>query len=72
MSGRTTFIIAHRLSTVLNADRIVVVEKGIIAEVGKHSELLARQGVYTQLYEEQFRPVRSALSSATEPANGSR
>lgn len=66
MSGRTTFIIAHRLSTVLNADRIVVIENGAIAEVGKHTELLARQGVYSQLYEEQFRPVRGALSGTPE------
>jgi ABC-type multidrug transport system fused ATPase/permease subunit len=65
MNGRTTFIIAHRLSTVLNADRIVVIEKGAIVEVGKHAELLAQQGVYSQLYEEQFRPARGA--SATPP-----
>lgn len=56
MHGRTTFIIAHRLSTVMNADRIVVIEKGAIAEVGRHHELLARAGVYSQLYDEQFRP----------------
>jgi len=62
MDGRTTLIIAHRLSTVINADRIVVIEKGTVCEVGRHAELLARHGVYTQLYEEQFRPVRSAGS----------
>jgi ATP-binding cassette, subfamily B, putative efflux pump len=55
MHGRTTFIIAHRLSTVMNADRIVVIEKGEICEIGRHAELLAHSGVYTQLYEEQFR-----------------
>jgi ATP-binding cassette, subfamily B, putative efflux pump len=55
MHGRTTFIIAHRLSTVMNADRIVVIEKGEICEIGRHAELLAHSGVYTQLYEEQFK-----------------
>ncbi len=55
MHGRTTFIIAHRLSTVMNADRIVVIEAGMIREVGRHAELVARNGVYRQLYEEQFR-----------------
>ncbi|HEX7407696.1 MAG TPA: ATP-binding cassette domain-containing protein, partial [Candidatus Binatia bacterium] len=63
MHGRTTFIIAHRLSTVMNADRIVVIERGAICEVGRHADLLARRGVYSQLYEEQFRPgsVRSLI-----------
>ena len=60
MQGRTTFIIAHRLSTVINADRIVVIEDGRLCEVGRHAELLARGGVYSQLYEEQFRGARAA------------
>jgi ABC-type multidrug transport system fused ATPase/permease subunit len=47
-------IIAHRLSTVMNADRIVVIERGAICEVGSHADLLARGGVYSQLYQEQF------------------
>lgn len=55
MHGRTTFIIAHRLSTVMNADRIVVIEAGQICETGRHHELLARNGVYRQLHDEQFR-----------------
>jgi len=63
MDGRTTLIIAHRLSTVMNADRIVVIEQGTICEVGRHAELLARRGVYSQLYDEQFRPVRTAVSA---------
>ena len=63
MRGRTTFIIAHRLSTVMNADRIVVIEQGTIREIGRHAELLARGGVYTQLYEEQFRPVQRMLGA---------
>lgn len=55
MQGRTTFIIAHRLSTVLSADRILVMERGRIVDSGRHADLLARGGVYRRLYEGQFR-----------------
>lgn len=54
MEGRTTFVIAHRLSTVENADRILVLEKGQIIETGSHSALLAAQGRYASLYHQQF------------------
>jgi len=54
MQGRTTLIIAHRLSTIEKADRIVVLQKGTIAEVGSHAELLARDGLYAHLYRIQF------------------
>lgn len=54
MKGRTTFIIAHRLSTVQKADKIIVLDKGTIAETGTHEELLARGGIYRRLYELQF------------------
>ena len=52
--GRTTFIIAHRLSTVRNADRIIVLESGQIVETGSHNELIIKKGLYTSLYEKQF------------------
>jgi subfamily B ATP-binding cassette protein MsbA len=54
MSGRTVFVIAHRLSTVRRADRIVVIENGTIADVGRHEELMTKLGTYRRLYELQF------------------
>jgi ATP-binding cassette, subfamily B, bacterial MsbA len=55
MGSRTTFVVAHRLSTVQHADRILVLEKGRIVESGKHDELLTKGGLYNRLYELQFR-----------------
>jgi subfamily B ATP-binding cassette protein MsbA len=55
MKSRTSLIIAHRLSTVINADRILVMEAGKIVETGKHEELLARRGTYNKLYNLQFK-----------------
>jgi len=49
MRNRTTFIVAHRLSTIRNADRIVVLEHGKIAEIGKHDQLMDQGGVYFRL-----------------------
>ena len=54
MQGRTSFIVAHRLSTIKNADQILVMKAGNIIERGTHDELLAQGGFYKQLYESQF------------------
>ena len=54
MKGRTSFIVAHRLSTIKNADQILVMKAGNIIERGTHEELLAQGGFYKQLYESQF------------------
>jgi len=55
MQNRTTFVIAHRLSTVRNAGRIIVLDRGRIVETGTHDELLALGAVYKKLHDIQFR-----------------
>ena len=55
MKGRTSFVVAHRLSTVKRADRIIVVEEGRIIEEGSHRDLLRKKGKYYHLYTQQFR-----------------
>ncbi|MCJ7739088.1 MAG: ATP-binding cassette domain-containing protein, partial [Anaerolineae bacterium] len=55
MQERSTLVIAHRLSTILAADNILVIDNGRLVERGRHDELLARQGLYTTLYETQFK-----------------
>jgi ABC-type multidrug transport system fused ATPase/permease subunit len=50
MAGKTSIVVAHRLSTIKNAQRILVIDQGRVAEAGSHQELLAKKGVYYQLY----------------------
>jgi ATP-binding cassette, subfamily B, bacterial MsbA len=66
MQGRTTFVIAHRLSTVRRADRIVVLNEGRIVEEGTHEELLTSGGLYKQLYEIQFREFPTQAKAVIE------
>ena len=54
IQGRTSFVIAHRLKTTLNADRIIVLKDGRIIEEGSHQELLDEKGFYAELYNNQF------------------
>lgn len=65
MKGRTTFIIAQRLSTIKNADKILVLEDGRVAEFGTHEELLSKSGTYRRIYETQFLS-KAALSEEVE------
>jgi len=62
MRGRTTFVVAHRLSTIERADRIVVLEAGRVVEVGSHRELLARGGLYSHLHSIQYARKEEAIS----------
>jgi subfamily B ATP-binding cassette protein MsbA len=64
MSGRTVFVIAHRLSTVRRADRIVVIENGAIADIGAHEDLMTKLGTYRRLYELQFANFEPKLEPA--------
>mgnify|MGYP002264263481 CR=1 FL=1 len=61
MRGRTTFVIAHRLSTVHRADQILVLKDGEIAERGTHSELLETGGLYREIYDLQLRPQEEVM-----------
>ena len=69
MVGRTVFVIAHRLATVRRADRILVLEDGLIRETGTHADLLARGGIYARLHELQFAD-EDAIVAARGAANG--
>ena len=66
MVDRTSLVIAHRLSTILSADTILVLDHGRLVEQGTHAELLARGGLYADLYETQFRHGRIDLPTAVD------
>jgi ABC-type multidrug transport system fused ATPase/permease subunit len=68
MQGRTTIVIAHRLSTIINADRVLVIDQGSLVEQGTHRELLARGGLYRELYEHQFADLPREVLMAKEDA----
>ena len=60
MKGRTTFAIAHRLSTLRNADRLVVIDRHGVAEIGTHNELLEKKGIYYGLVNAQLKMSQTA------------
>jgi ATP-binding cassette subfamily B protein len=65
MLGRTTIVIAHRLATVLKADRIVVIDDGRIVAIGRHAELMAQGGLYARLAALQFKLSEEAAPAGT-------
>jgi ABC-type multidrug transport system fused ATPase/permease subunit len=71
MVGRTTFLVAHRLSTLRSVSKIIVLDHGRIVEHGTHDELLAREGLYWQLHHVQIGRNRSALVSRRPVPAGS-
>ncbi|MGE5559552.1 MAG: ABC transporter ATP-binding protein [Chloroflexota bacterium] len=68
MQTRTTFVIAHRISSVKNADQILVLDRGRIVERGRHEDLLARGGIYKQIYDVQFRDQEAVRETAARVA----
>lgn len=66
MKGRTTFIIAHRISSLKHADEILVLENGAIVERGKHEELVSNEGPYQRIYDIQFKDQKTVLQSQTQ------
>ena len=66
LAGRTVFVIAHRLSTVVHADQILVFDRGEIIERGTHTELLARCGTYHRLHADQMRRIDGDAASAVQ------
>src|SRR5271169_6137633 len=71
VQGRTSLVIAHRLSTVQRADKIIVMHKGQVREMGTHQELLAQRGIYFKLYQLQYKDQELSVARVPAPANGS-
>ena len=71
MANKTTIIIAHRLSTVQRADKIIVMHKGRVREMGTHQQLLAQRGIYYKLYQLQYKDqeITAALTQPTVSAD---
>ncbi len=69
LAGRTALVIAHRLSTVRDADQILVIDRGMVVESGRHEELLAAGGLYADLYDTQFRDAAARLPSSADPVD---
>src|SRR6202162_6184611 len=69
VEGRTSLVIAHRLSTVQRADKIIVMHKGQVREIGTHQELLAQRGIYFKLYQLQYKDQELNVARAPSPAN---
>jgi ATP-binding cassette subfamily B protein len=67
--GRTTVIIAHRLSTIINADEIIILDRGRVAERGRHGDLLARNGLYADMWRRQQEAAAEAERRVEEPAS---
>ena len=74
MKGRTVITIAHRLRTIRDADKIIVLKDGVVAEQGTHDELLARNGVYAELYriQDAAPPRATCLRRTPRPADSQR
>jgi ATP-binding cassette subfamily B protein len=69
VEGRTSVVIAHRLSTVQRADKIIVMHKGQVREMGTHQQLLAQHGIYYKLYQLQYKDQEISVARGPSPAN---
>jgi len=72
LTGRTSLVIAHRLSTVREADQILVIDAGRVVERGTHEDLLAADGLYAELYRTQFKGQEDSFAGRSPAAGGFR